>query len=194
MLDVSTKTQEEDLERKKQQVNFDTSATTVNRMDKSTKKSVSFQSNVLVREYPIILGDNPSPMTGPPLSIDWKFLNETSIAIHQPNSNGDDIIKDKPRKRCGMERQHLLVKLGYTIKDIKIAMKSIKKEQRKRLYTEQQVLVQTQISDHMEMMTDSIRRNLLNLPTKKKSSSSSNKLSSRQQQKQLQQQVRRRKQ
>ena len=44
------------------------------------KKSVRF-SNVTVREYPIILGDNPSVTVGPPVTIDWQPFSEELLDL-----------------------------------------------------------------------------------------------------------------
>ena len=44
------------------------------------KKSVTFDS-INIREYDVILGDNPACSDGPPLSLDWTFTESTSSTI-----------------------------------------------------------------------------------------------------------------
>ena len=45
----------------------------------SSRKSVQF-STVEIREYPIILGDNPCT-SGPPITIDWKHSSQTKLDL-----------------------------------------------------------------------------------------------------------------
>ena len=42
-------------------------------------KEVSFAS-VQVREYPMILGDNPSCTSGPPVTLDWTYDAKASMS------------------------------------------------------------------------------------------------------------------
>jgi len=42
--------------------------------------SVGFGS-LAFREYPIIMGDNPSVSEGVPLALDWDYVNEYDVTI-----------------------------------------------------------------------------------------------------------------
>ena len=46
----------------------------------SAKKTVRF-SDVTVREYPMIVGDNPAVSCGPPVTIDWEYNNEQIMSL-----------------------------------------------------------------------------------------------------------------
>ena len=48
----------------------------------SQKKSVRF-SDITVREYPMILGDNPAVSCGPPVTIDWQYSSEECLSIDE---------------------------------------------------------------------------------------------------------------
>jgi len=49
---------------------------------KRVSSNVSFQS-VDVREYGRTLGDNPSCMSGPPISLDWSYSKTTPVCINE---------------------------------------------------------------------------------------------------------------
>jgi hypothetical protein len=51
-----------------------------NDLDQS-KKSVSFAPKLRIREFPIILGDNPSATVGPPICIDWEPQGESTANL-----------------------------------------------------------------------------------------------------------------
>jgi len=73
--------------------------------------SVSFQ-NLTMREYPIILGDNPAGTVGPPLSIDWDYIEpEMTISI-------DEYEKYRPPRRNGSS---MLMPLGTRVATLKLA-------------------------------------------------------------------------
>jgi hypothetical protein len=55
----------------------------------NAKFSVSF-STVEIREYPIILGENPSVPKGPPLTIDWQHFDEDSFELEEYESSRPD--------------------------------------------------------------------------------------------------------
>jgi len=46
------------------------------------RKSVRF-SDITIREYPMILGDNPSVSHGPPVTIDWQHSSEAHLSLDQ---------------------------------------------------------------------------------------------------------------
>jgi hypothetical protein len=77
---------------------------------------VSF-SQIKIREYPIIVGDNPSIMTGVPITIDWKFVHEMNFSV-------DDYEAARPQPRTmlelripGKNRDDILKRQGFSLAD-----------------------------------------------------------------------------
>mmetsp|Transcript_16418 Transcript_16418/g.23359 ORF Transcript_16418/g.23359 Transcript_16418/m.23359 type:complete len:257 (+) Transcript_16418:69-839(+) len=97
---------------------------------------VSFGS-VQLREYPIILGDNPSCSYGPPVTISWDYEEFDSIKI-------DDYEELRGERRTMSEmmmnyyhRKHLLtVYCGYKKEDLKKAASVANRIKRQRAITE----------------------------------------------------------
>ena len=97
------------------------------------KKSVTFDS-INIREYDVILGDNPACSDGPPLSLDWTFTESTSSTI-------DDYEEVRGYKRhrkflylSAITRRNLLInRLGYSRSEVNVAEDNLKitKYQRK---------------------------------------------------------------
>ena len=87
---------------------------------KSTYVTFGF---VHVRYYERILGDNPSCLSGPSLSIGWRYLPEQTISIEQyerkPSRSKDKLLLPK------VVRENILLNLGYTTKDIAYAVRSM---------------------------------------------------------------------
>jgi len=82
------------------------------------RKSVSF-SDVVVREYPMTLGDNPSVSRGPPISISWEHIAEHSVDLESHIK-----MTPFPRRQKGQMimppkvRRELLYEMGYSHLDI----------------------------------------------------------------------------
>jgi hypothetical protein len=90
--------------------------------DCSGSKSVSFDSNVAIREFPMILGDNPAVSSGgPPIQLDWEPQNEST-----KNMDLYEYLKaDRRRKRpylTSNERQKIVQNAGYTKEEINDAI------------------------------------------------------------------------
>jgi hypothetical protein len=92
---------------------------------KSSKKktAVSF-SNVRIREYPIIIGDNPSILIGIPITIDWTHVREIDCSI-------DEYEAQKLERRTIVElripskiRDDMLKEQGFSLIDRRNGMKA----------------------------------------------------------------------
>lgn len=60
-------------------------------------KAVSF-SDVEIREYKVILGDNPANSTGgPPVQIDWTPLSSCTLSVDDHQASRDDDDKGRPK-------------------------------------------------------------------------------------------------
>ena len=62
---------------------------------RESNRSVKFQS-VEIREYNMILGDNPCPLYGPPVTIDWDYDSAPSLSLDQYEDN-------QPQQRNGQQ-------------------------------------------------------------------------------------------
>lgn len=76
-------------------------------------QGVTFKE-ITIRDYPMIVGDNPSVSSGPPLALDWEFFNETTLSV-------DVYEESKPVPRNGREmivprvrREQIFRDAGYT--------------------------------------------------------------------------------
>jgi len=102
--------------------------------DSESILSVSFDT-VEVREYPIILGDNPAVSQGPPLTIDWEHDNEDTFSL-------DEYETTRPPRRVTVEmsippdmRLDCLKRCGFSTKEISVRIKEINLVKRGRLQT-----------------------------------------------------------
>ena len=102
------------------------------------KPKVHFGS-VLVRDYDIILGDHPCCSYGPPITIDWDYLEYEALEVdvyefhHPPRRN---------LREMGLnyyQRKHLLSQAGYTEVDFKKTKKEVKRSKLNRVITKQVV-------------------------------------------------------
>lgn len=81
--------------------------------------SVHFEQ-ITIREYPIMLGDNPGGTTGPPLTIDWQHDPSTEVTV-----GVDEYEETRPARRLYLEmaipaseRTFILKKVGYSRSEI----------------------------------------------------------------------------
>lgn len=85
----------------------------------SDKFNVSY-SNITIRDYPIIPGDNPTVSSGPPITIDWNYITEVSTDINTFES----IRHNKRRLQSEMKmpdtiRLSLLLNSGYKMNELR---------------------------------------------------------------------------
>ena len=101
--------------------------------DDNKKDKVSF-SKIHIREYPIIIGDNPSIMTGVPITIDWVHVSEIKFTI-------DEYEDFKPESRTMAQlrmpsscRNGILQRQGFSTAEIRrgLRMANITKGQRRK--------------------------------------------------------------
>jgi hypothetical protein len=126
---------------------------------------VSF-GNVQIREYPIVLGDNPGGSSGPPLSIEWTHQSESSVPL-------DAYEQDRPNRRDRAEmcmpaflRVKMLQEAGYSRAEIVALQKPVNITRVQRRRTNATLNLQT-----LHEITERTRRktlNLLSLGTRKR--------------------------
>jgi len=81
--------------------------------------------DVTVRKYPVILGDQPGFETaGPPLSVDWTPLSETTTSLDEYETNYSPPKARRHEKELLLtpkQRGTILVRIGYEADDIMAA-------------------------------------------------------------------------
>lgn len=129
------------------------------------KAKVGFTS-VQIREYPRILGDNPSVSTGPPITLSWNYDEATAK---------DYDIDEWECKRCNVRRNKIqfrtpesirtewLLDAGYSITHVQQAVNSIKKEQE----AQRTSLMKSRFHDKADFMAENFRNSLARLRGKK---------------------------
>lgn len=85
--------------------------------EKNNLKQVIFDE-VIVREYPRILGDNPAVGYGPPVTIGWKFHDEYSVAVSFYEHSRRKLRRTRRTKLSSAKRTKILLEAGYTLEEI----------------------------------------------------------------------------
>ncbi|CAJ1950846.1 unnamed protein product [Cylindrotheca closterium] len=99
---------------------------------------VRFDS-VEVREYPIILGDNPSCRQGPPITIGWEPKSDVFTPVDEFEKLRSEERHSDPDEMfvSSFNRIDILKKLGFSRRDIKKASSKASKLRKKRDETSQ---------------------------------------------------------
>lgn len=119
---------------------------------------------VLIRDYPIEMGDNPAVSSGAPLTIGWKHFAEDEMKVDAYES-----IRDEDRRGYTEliipppVRKEMLTRLGYTNSEIEKQSKNAKALRIKRLETSQ-LLYKSESEEKLEKLS----RGLKNLISNKK--------------------------
>lgn len=102
------------------------------RMSASNKKrEVSFQT-VVIREYSMVLGDNPSCSYGPPVQLGWEFEQSKGVTL-------DHYEKFRAKRRTMRQmvlsyykRCEILEKAGHSPSEVRSVTRKINKAKRQR--------------------------------------------------------------
>jgi len=97
--------------------------------------SVGFAS-VVIREYDLTIGDNPSVSYGPPISLDWDYTQLASVTLEHYEAHRAP--RRSLRQMCMnyyTRRNVLTYKFGYTEEQVKQASKQADKSKRERAVT-----------------------------------------------------------
>ena len=104
------------------------------------KNSIRF-STIETRQFNRTLGDNPACTEGPPISLDWDYIDAGSIPIDEYEA------KRFPRRSLEelflstfTRRRIMSANFEYTIKELETAEKSVKKIQKSRLKEKNQTI------------------------------------------------------
>eukprot|EP01083_Nonionella_stella_P096993 272667_1 len=114
-----------------------TSTSMITPISEEKATHVSF-TDVMVREYDVTVGDNPSCSFGPPISLGWSFKSESCVSLEEYES------KHEQHRRTSKEliidsacRNGILTEqAGISQKEIEHAMKIVEKVRQDRAMTE----------------------------------------------------------
>jgi len=102
------------------------------------KRNVSF-SNIRMRNYPLILGDNPSVSYGPPTTLDWHFeeTNEINLEAYEEHR----APRRRPREMLlnYYQRKAILEQSGHSEEEMKKAKRQAERVKRQRSATKSMV-------------------------------------------------------
>lgn len=94
------------------------------------KQKVCF-ADLYIREFPLILGDNPY-CVGAPLQLSWKASNETVLDIDFFEFTRDPRRGKKKMHIAGVERELYLLSIGHNLSEIVEASEKGKKVRKER--------------------------------------------------------------
>lgn len=99
----------------------------------SRNSRVSF-SQIQIREYPIIVGDNPSVLTGTPITIDWDHVEQMEFHVDEYESGRAEPRTMVELRMPASARDALLKNQGFSLGERNAGKKvaNITKNQRKR--------------------------------------------------------------
>jgi len=102
-------------------------------LDLTQHKRVEF-TFLEVREYPVVLGDNPSVTEGPPITIDWGYDPSTKFVL---DINSFERMRGNRRPACDLVlprsvREQWLLCTGTTQKEIADAIRQCRKDKHSR--------------------------------------------------------------
>lgn len=124
-----------------------------------TASGVRFEG-ITIREYFITIGDNPSPLFGPPLSLDWMFDSEYSLTV-------DRYEELRQKRRTGREmmipsrmREDILLQSGFARKEIVAYTKPVNIARSQRRRTAASLGLST-----IEEVSETIHRKIVNMVT-----------------------------
>jgi hypothetical protein len=97
-------------------------------------KTVVQFSHITVHSHQHILGDNPTPATGPPLSIEWTAFDSMTVPLDEYEGNRERPPRPHSElQTSGGLRTAWLLQAGHTLEEIATVEKNIRAIQRKRM-------------------------------------------------------------
>lgn len=98
---------------------------------KPIKRNVSF-SNISMRNYPLVLGDNPSVSYGPPTTLAWDFEETHEIELEAYEKHRPPRRKPREMLLNYYQRKEILTNSGHSEQEIKDAKRQAEKAKRQR--------------------------------------------------------------
>lgn len=106
----------------------------------SERKSRIRFSTIETRQFNRTLGDNPACRHGPPVCLDWDYVDAESVSIDEYEAKCVRRPENELYLSTFIRRRMMSVEFGYTIPELEQAEKSIKKIQKSRLKTKNERL------------------------------------------------------
>lgn len=127
------------------------------------KKGVSFLI-VHIKEYPYAIGDNPSVLSGPPLTIGWKSAHTVEVPLDEHERIRIPVRRNIVQLKIpGNVRMEMRSNAGYTTREIIKGAKIVSQTKIERLETKQTLFLAGK-----QERREKIRRALLNSFTGRK--------------------------
>jgi hypothetical protein len=121
---------------------------------RKVNKSVSF-AVIEIREYDQTIGDNPSVSYGPPISLDWNYVQNEAIDLDSyEGMRGKRRTSPQLMMNYYVRKNTLIHKLGYSEEDLKRATKQAERVQLQRAVTKYFLPV----SKAEEVLTSGVRK------------------------------------
>jgi hypothetical protein len=131
----------------------DTSSTT----DEVRTTKISFGA-IHVREYEVIVGDNPDVRVGPPISLGWRFIQHDDETIDDYEKRKAERPRRPNLRLSSITRKNLLSNVfGVPEEEIRSAEKENQKIQRQRQATVRQVKTVAKVETVMQSARRRIR-------------------------------------
>lgn len=124
-------------------------------------KEVCFAS-VQVRQYPVILGDNPSCTSGPPVTLGWNYDTDSSLSCTvdewESGRNSTRRLREEIRVPSSV-RMEWLLDAGFTPTQVSEAIQDVQKHQRRRQSSIENSRLQETASSVVECVKRRLERN-----------------------------------
>ena len=111
---------------------------TADNKEKPAKRSVQF-STIEVRDYDMILGDHPCCSYGPPITIDWDYLEYEPIDVNEYELHHPPRRALREMSMNYYTRKRMLANAGYRDDDFKLSKREMSKTKINRSITRQLV-------------------------------------------------------
>ena len=111
---------------------------TADNKEKPAKRSVQF-STIEVRDYDMILGDHPCCSYGPPMTIDWDYLEYEPIDVNEYELHHPPRRALREMSMNYYTRKRMLANAGYRDDDFKLSKREMSKTKINRSITRQLV-------------------------------------------------------
>jgi len=94
--------------------------------DKTSRPVIVGFNHVDMRNYPMVLGDNPSVSKGPPISVDWEHFGESCFDVDKYEDARKDERRNKAQMRIPYDvRYEILERAGELDEVVNSAVKEI---------------------------------------------------------------------
>ena len=119
-------------------------------------KGVRFNS-VEVREYPRILGDNPSVSAGPPITLDWVHNQRSSVSL--PLEDWEKYRENDRRSKQEIKvpdyiRTDWLIDAGFSGADLQRTVQEIEQAKKDRKVS----ITKSDFRDKTDVLTENVKR------------------------------------